>query len=80
MVVDFSVEWCGPCRQLGPAIEAAVAKREGKVDLAKVDVDSNQGLAQAFGIRGIPAVKAFRNGKVVVGSPARCRPRRSRSS
>jgi putative thioredoxin len=65
VVVDFWAEWCGPCRVLGPALEQAVAKRDGEVELAKVDTDRNPNLAMSFQIGSIPAVKAFRDAKVV---------------
>jgi thioredoxin len=65
VVVDFWADWCGPCHALTPVLEQAVAERQGEVELAKVDIDANPELADRFGIRSIPAVKAFRGGSVV---------------
>src|SRR3954462_5500297 len=64
VVVDFWADWCGPCRMLGPVIEKAVEERD-QVELVKLDTDANPGVSRAFGIQSIPAVKAFKDGKVV---------------
>ena len=67
VVVDFWAAWCGPCRMLGPAIEREVAKREGKLELVKIDVDAEQTLAARYGIQSIPTVAVFRDGEPVSG-------------
>jgi putative thioredoxin len=65
VVVDFWADWCAPCRQLGPILEREASKRSGSLELVKLDVDANPTVSQAYGIQGIPAVKAFHKGRVV---------------
>ncbi len=67
VVIDLWAEWCGPCKVLGPILEKAVESTDGRVVLAKVDVDDNRQVAAAFQVQGIPAVYAMKEGKVVGG-------------
>jgi thioredoxin 1 len=65
VVVDFWAEWCGPCKQIGPALEELSAQYEGKVKIVKVNVDENPDLPAQLGVRGIPTLFLFKDGEVV---------------
>ena len=65
LVIDFWANWCGPCRMMAPAYEQAAARLEPRVRLAKLDTDAEPDIAGRYGIRGIPTLIAFRNGKEV---------------
>ena len=67
VVVDFWAAWCGPCRALGPAIEAEAGKRAGRIELVKLDVDAEPAIAARYGIQSIPTVAVFRDGEAVTG-------------
>lgn len=65
MAIDFSAEWCGPCKRMAPIVEALAEKYDGKVIVGKVDVDESPELSARFGIRNIPTILFFKNGEVV---------------
>ena len=65
VVVDFWAEWCGPCKMIGPALEELSDEYAGRVKIAKVNVDENGTTPMQLGVRGIPALFLFKNGKVV---------------
>ncbi len=65
VVVDFWADWCGPCKQIGPALEELSDELEGRVKVVKVDIDNNPNSPSSLGVRGIPALFLFKNGQVV---------------
>jgi thioredoxin 1 len=64
VVVDFFAEWCGPCKAMAPALDQVAAEMKGKVKVVKVDVDQNPGITAKYGIRAMPTLMIFKDGKV----------------
>jgi thioredoxin 1 len=64
VLVDYWAEWCGPCKMIGPALDASAESYAGRLNIAKVNVDENPSLPSRYGIRGIPTLMIFKNGQV----------------
>jgi thioredoxin 1 len=65
VLVDFWAEWCGPCKRLGPTVDALAAEYLGKVTVGKLNIDENQKIPETYQIRGIPTILIFKGGQVV---------------
>jgi len=64
VLVDYWAEWCGPCKMIGPILEEVATSYEGKLQIAKMNVDENRDIPAKFGIRGIPTLMLFKNGQL----------------